>query len=158
MDYQTLLLAVEFGFKCHEKGHNLEACLQCFRNLYPEPKPDDLPPIPPWRTFTEDEQDTMAIIKIEEIHECAKDLAHEELDTFDLVDCIDLIDDDSGDTCRMLQEIEKDSNWAEMARTHDEDNEYSRVLDFCKRLELITADELRITDLGKQYVASYGEF
>jgi hypothetical protein len=119
-------------------------------------KPEDY--IPPWRTdaFTDDERETMAINEMEEVRDSAKDIAHEQLDECELIDCIGIIDPDSEETCRVLKLIREEWGWAEKARLHDEDNEYGGVIDFLKRFKLITEDELNVTPEGDKYFANFG--
>lgn len=83
--YQQLLLAVEFGFKCAEQSHNIEACLECFKTRYPPP-----PDIPPWRTLDEETQEAMAEITIEDVRDSVKEFAHDVLDEMSLQECADM--------------------------------------------------------------------
>lgn len=57
----------------------------------PEPSP------PAWRQRTEDEQETLAIAKIEEVRDCAKDIAHEYLDAMDAEEVEDMLRVCNGD-------------------------------------------------------------
>lgn len=51
---------------------------------------------PAWRLRTEEEQETLAIAQIEEIHECAKDFAHEMLDGMSPEEVQEMLDECNG--------------------------------------------------------------
>lgn len=54
---------------------------------------------PAWRLRTEEEQEQLAIAQIEEVHDCAKELAHEMLDALDAEAVQEFLDglNDQGD-------------------------------------------------------------
>lgn len=80
--------------------HNPGAWVQSLPTLIPvhrAPKPE-----PAWRQCTDEEQEMLAIAQIEEIRECAKDIAHEMLDELDAEGVQEFLkvlrdDDDSDD-------------------------------------------------------------
>lgn len=107
-------------------------------------------PTPPWRTelFTTDEQDTLVELVCDEIRDSMKDVAQEQLDTFDLVECIGYIDPDSEATCLMLTKAKDGLPW--MLSTP------ATVANFATRFGLMDEGDRPVTPLGHDYLQRWG--
>ena len=94
------LIAMEWGFRAHEKGMNLEMAIQEYQKMIVAES--ELQPM--WRSeiFTDREREEMVTAKIEEIHDCTKDLAHDDLDGCDLLELVGIIDPDVEVTTELL--------------------------------------------------------
>jgi hypothetical protein len=99
---------------------------------------------PAWRTelFTDDDQENMAIMQMEEVRECAKDIAHEYLDELSIVECIALIDPDADETIAYLKLVRDCQDWQTS----------SEIVQFCKRMGLLNPDETSVSPRGLEYL------
>lgn len=126
--------------------------------------PGDVP-VPNWRLpmFTEEDQERIVTLVMEEIADCSvKDLAHDQLEGEDLIECIGYALPDPYEAehfAAMLQHLaneEEDYVNGEFLRLHDDDgDDYAGQLDYAKRMGLIDDGETKLTERGVEFVARF---
>lgn len=121
--------------------------------------PGDIP-VPAWQLpiFTDEDREAIVSSIMDELaDESLKDRAHDALDHLSLVETIGYVfPDNTDELVSMLESIEKEDYVnGEFLRAHDEDYEYSALLDFAVRMGLLTKDEETVTDLGRQFIGEH---
>lgn len=121
--------------------------------------PGDIP-VPAWQLpmFSDEDREAIVSSMMDELaDESLKDRAHDALEHLSLVETIGYVfPDNTEELVSMLQSIEKEDYVnGEFLRTHDEDYEYSALLDFAVRMGLLTKDEETVTDLGRQFIGEH---
>lgn len=114
---------------------------------------------PAWQLpkFTDQDREAIVSSLMDELaDESLKDRAHAALETMPLVEVIGYVfPDDNEDLARMLDVMltEDDGHInGEFLRLHNDDgDDYDTMLDFAKRMGLITDDENAVTDLGREF-------
>lgn len=113
-------------------------------------------PQPLWRSselFTEEDQDNMAEMMIEEIGGSLKQYAHEDLDKIeDFLELVSYCDYDPEQTAAFLQAV-VDSDGDELGYPAG----YEKTWDFCARMGLIRSGQQGdyVTENGQRYLTEY---
>lgn len=109
--------------------------------------------------FTEEDRNLMVICVEEEIRDCTKDLAFEQLAGEDLVDLIAYADPDPDGTAQTIEHLgnpeETYVNGEFLRGLPDDGDDYPNRLDYAKRMGLINDDETELTPLGREYVEKF---
>lgn len=110
-----------------------------------------------WRSepFTEEDQDRMAQMMIEEVRDSTKYYAHQELDNeTDILELIGYADTDPEDTCRVLfnwgNAVELEQLKANMGAAGVDIEDHIK---YALRMGLI--DDRGVTDLGREYMSRW---
>lgn len=154
------ITSMEWGFRAHEKGMNLQQAIAEYNKLIVAGQATDtrdqpLDAEPLWRTFSEADQNELAIAQMEEIRDCAKDLALEALDNItDRQELLGMIAD-----IELLNEIHQaqDTEPYELGRGEDETEE-----DRLNQLVRLGCAEMRdfkyyTTEIGVALLQEYGD-
>jgi AcrR family transcriptional regulator len=165
MDQAFARILVEFGYKAHEQGKNLELTLKEFDTLmapqlkFPEPTaPIRLANDP---RFTDQDREAMWDYFLDEANDMShKDMAEILMEGADLIELIGAVfPKDVEDVARMLEIMTTEDDGhinGEFLRAHDDDgDDYASMLDFAKRMKLISDDEETVTDLGREFISTY---
>lgn len=151
-DRRLALLVAEQTVKYCEQGMNLQAVLQKIGEAFAEEELNEEGPL--WRTlFTENEQETIALLTIEDIRDCAKDLAHEQLDNIGpdgLTELIAMIDPNLPVTVECLKAIRDGNADMDDYRSHEHVDHYVAA-QFIERFDLVQNSE-ELSDRGRQYI------
>ncbi len=145
------LLAMEWGFRAHEKGMNLEMARAEFATFFPE-QPKYWPNL-----FTEEEQNTMVEMVMDEIRDCVKNLAHEQLENEPLIELLGYVDNDPEVTVGCLKALEQGNASMEDYES-GEHPEHELAARHMKRFDLVVqAPEecWNLTPLGWEYIERY---
>lgn len=114
--------------------------------------------MPIWRSplFTDEEQDLMVNEKKDEISDCLKDVAIEQLDREDFLDLMGYVIDIE-EMVELLDHIgdQDDQVTGQFLRYHADHIGDLEVLSQARRFKLINEEETEITDLGHQFVERY---
>lgn len=113
--------------------------------------------------FTEQDRQNIFESLLDEAGDMSrKDMAEILMDGTDLVDCVAYAlpnDIDLEAIVEMLERIRADDDEAhitgEFLREHDDGDGYAMMLDFAKRMKLISDDEDELTDLGIEFVRQH---
>jgi hypothetical protein len=137
-------------------GQNEEEMITALKKKFDEPIPE-VKPEPLWRTdlFTEEDQNTMATVMMEEVGGSLKEYAHDELDKMDLLELIGLIDEDCEITAACLQAI-VDGHTCLADYLSNEHEEHYKAAQFIRRFKLINHDMTEVTPLGLEYINIHG--
>lgn len=113
-------------------------------------------PTPLWRSelFTEEEQDRMVEMMIEEVRDSAKGYAHDMLNGEELIELIGYADNDPEDTCRVLlhwgNAIELEELKASMGAGGVDIEDHVK---YALRFALL--DERGVTERGREYMSRW---
>lgn len=118
-------------------------------------------PVDFWRSaiFTDEEKNGMVIMMEEEIRDSLKHYAQDALDGEDEVSIIGYAADDCEALAEMLQRIankgDEEYITGEFLREHEEDGEYSKLIDFATRTGLLGEDEETVTERGTEFIGRF---
>lgn len=150
------LIAMEWGFRAHEKGMNLEMATRQYQELLSDQTQNSLLEDP---RFTDEDKSRIIECIMDEIRDCLKDSAIEQAEKEPLIELISYADGDPELTANVLQSMSLTDGPkvnGEFLRVHDDDDEnYAETLDFAKRMKLITEDEETVTELGTEYMGRW---
>jgi hypothetical protein len=143
-----MMIAMEWGFKAHEKGMNLQMAQVEFLKLSIE----DVKGPPVWRTpglFTDEELENLTICVMEEQRDrCDKHNAHAELDGMELFELLNYIDPDQEVTEECMRAV-RDGHCC-LEDLESEHPEHIATAAFLKRFGMITEEGL--TEAGDVYL------
>lgn len=147
-------LDIAYADEGDEDQATVDKLMAMFNDRIPEPVNHLDNPI-----FTNADRNTIVQVVMEEIQDCVKDLAHQQIADEPLVELIGYACEDSCEMASMLSKfigtVDVEPVDGEFLRLHDDDDNYAGQLEWAKRMKLLNACEDDVTDLGREFISRW---